>query len=153
MKDKKEFIEFLITAKKATYAGNSNMFAESCRNASKDLKFEKGKYVYLDSYFGGFAFIGNEILWENNVPIYGMNYYGTMLIDSIPEGFSSFLKKSLLIIPNEAPYRGPREFHENEYSYFCEWEGPIETFKGYEYILLNNSKIYELNFHGGIVRD
>lgn len=80
--------EFLVTAKINTYAGDGVLCA-SLRLNSKDLHYNEGDLLYIDYYFGSADFIGEEVVFENQKPIWGMNYYGKMLIDEIPSGFSS----------------------------------------------------------------
>jgi len=52
---------FIVRAKSATYGGNGG-FAQSCRPGSHDLKFSEGAWTYLDGYFGGRDFIGEEVV-------------------------------------------------------------------------------------------
>lgn len=149
--DIKELKEFLVEAKKNTYAGDGQI-AEPSRPGSKDLPYSKGEYYYLDSYLGSINFIGEEAVWYKENPIWGMNYYGNMLVEKIPEGFSKFLKGALLNIPQEDPYRGPKSYQFNEYRYGCEWEGNISSFCGEELIYLEDKLIYRLKFHGGYLK-
>lgn len=149
--DRKEFIGFLMEAKKNTYAGGGQAAAPS-RPVSRDLPYRKGDFSYLDSYFGSFNFIGEEAVWHSGIPVWGMNYYGEMLVESIPEGFSVFLKDALLQVPAEAPYRGPEAYESGLYSYRCRPEGDIGSFSGEETICLEGKPVYRLRFHGGYIR-
>ncbi len=146
-----EFIRFLIEAKQKTYAGKGQP-AESSRPASYDLPYERGEYYYLDSYLGGFRFVGEEVVWRRGVPVWGMNYYGWMMVDTTPEGFADFHKRALLKLPVEAPYRGPRYYNEGGFEYRCEWSGVLELFEGHEEILLEGQLLYKLVFHGGTIK-
>lgn len=95
--DRKEVIEFLIRAKRATYAGKGSESLPSRPN-SHDLEYEEGKLKYIDTYLGGEKFAGEEALWENNKPFWSMNYIGRIIAD----GFNGdFLKESLLNVPTE----------------------------------------------------
>jgi hypothetical protein len=146
------FTSFLIRAKRNTYASGIQPSAAS-RTASHDLPYQEGEYQYLDTYLGGFHFIGEEAVWEEGVPLWGMNYYGWMLAHSVPDGFGQFLKNALLQVPNEAPYRGPADYRDAWFRYACRWEGSIRRFSGREWIDLEGEKIYELVFHGGEVKE
>jgi hypothetical protein len=77
-----EFIEqlndFLVRAKAATYIG-SGRESVSCRSGSNDLEFHEGAFHYLDSYFGGSDFIGEEVIYFEGKPVWAMNYYGRIL--------------------------------------------------------------------------
>lgn len=86
--------KFLVRAKVNTYAGDGDLSASSRPN-SKDLHYIEGDISYIDSYFESTDFIGEEVVFENEKPIWGMNYHGKMLVTDIPEGFSYCLKSAL----------------------------------------------------------
>ena len=117
-----EFIAFLIRAKQHTYASGGKT-VESSRPVSHDLQYDEGEFSYIDTYLGGFYFIGEEAVWHQGKPTWGMNYYGKMLTADIPTGFSEFLKSALMQVPLNAPYRGPAEFRSDRYSYLCRVTG------------------------------
>ena len=145
-------VAFLLRAKRAAYASGAGSSGSS-RPSSKDLPYQEGSWYYLDSFLGGHKFAGEEIVWESGVPLWGMNYYGWMETAEIPTGFSEFLKHSLQKVPVEAPFRGPAEFSEADYSYGCKWTGNIGCFQGEEWIDLGGERIYRLVFHGGFLLD
>ena len=68
----KNLVDFLITAKKATYAGKGAE-TESSRVKSHDLIYKDGEYMYYDTYLGGDKFAGEEALWISDVPVWSMN--------------------------------------------------------------------------------
>jgi len=144
----KEIVDFLIRAKKATYAGKGGE-DKSSRPNSHDLSYSEGELLYIDTYLGGAKFSGEEALWDNDVPFWSMNYVGRI----ISEGFDGdFLKEALLKVPQDKPFRGPEKFESNGYTYLCSVDGEIEWFNGYEAIYLDDKKIYECLFHGGLVK-
>ena len=145
-----QFVQFLIKAKQNTYAG-SGVMTQSSRISSKDLAFTEGNWRYLDTYLGDFHFIGEEAVWYDQKPIWGMNYYGKMLVEKIPPGFGAFLKSALLQVPVEMPYRGPEELIGKDFPYFCTVEGSLDCFRGKEFITMQGKRIYQLYFHGGEV--
>ncbi len=145
-----ELVEFILEAKGKTYAGEGQP-GSSSRTASHDLPYGRGHYRYLDTYLGGLRFIGEEAVWIDDQPVWGMNYYGFMLTSEIPEGFSPFLKKALLAVPANAPYRGPERFVQGDFEFRCTWQGELACFTGCEEIWWRGAKIYELHFHGGQV--
>lgn len=146
MQNKKR-IEFLIKAKKATYAGKGAE-AKSSRPKSHDLIYEEDELRYIDTYLGGHQFAGEEALWENNIPFWAMNYCGRVLANTF-EG--DFLKEALLNVPEDIPFRGPREFKRGVFEYRCSVNGDFEWFNGYEEIFKDEIKIYECFFHGGLI--
>jgi hypothetical protein len=142
-----ELRNFISEAKKATYAGHGAEIKPS-RLKSKDLPYEKGKFKYLDSYAGELHFIGEEVVWYNDEPVWGMNYYGTLL-DKAPQEFGEFLRTALRLVTPNAPYRGPDYYRERELEFICSWQGELSFFTGQEEILISGKPIYKLVFHGG----
>ena len=144
----KQIIVFLIRAKKATYAGKGAETVSSRKN-SHDLMYRDGDYLYYDTYLGGERFAGEEALWISEVPYWSMNYAGRVT----GENFSgNFLKEALLRVPEEEPYRGPREYTSGDYTYRCETDGSFDWFQGKETIDYQGKQIYECFFHGGLIR-
>lgn len=142
-----EIIDFLCKAKKLTYAGGGYK-TQSSRPNSHDLKYSEGDFKYIDTYLGSERFIGEEALWINDVPFWAMNYSGRVIGDGFSGGF---LKEVLSAVPKEYPYRGPMVYQNGDYQYHCIVEGDFEWFKGYEEIYMNNVKVYECIFHGGVI--
>jgi len=146
-----EFINFIIKAKQNTYAGDGNK-SQPSRPNSKDLHYKEGDLLYIDTYVGSSDFMGEEVVFNKGIPIWGMNYYGKMLVDKIPDGFINCLKNALINIPNEAPFRGPKIYRYEKFQYCCNWDGDIENFEGNEKILMNGIEVYKLKFHGGFLK-
>lgn len=165
--DKEELVDFLIEAKRNTYAGFGPK-SSSSRPLSKDYKYQKGAFLYIDSYVGGECFSGTEVVWRDNSAIFSMNYCGRTL----DEKFSGdFLKEVLRKVDVTAPYRGPEFYQVGEYIYQSKVVGDMRWFQGYEEIFYgrnNNSsihnaklpmeaivkidKVYECYYHGGIMK-
>lgn len=144
----KNVIEFLLKAKKMTYAGKGPE-VDSSRPQSHDLKFAEDDFLYLDTYLGGEKFAGEEALWTNGKPFWAMNYCGRALAD----GFSAdFLKEAMSEVSYDSPYRGPNQYKRDDYTYKCSVQGDFNWFSGYEEIFKGNTKVYECVFHGGEVR-
>ena len=57
---------FLIEAKKQTYANENAPKIDSSRLNSKDYEYKKGNMIYHDTYFGGTNFIGEEVVYIDN---------------------------------------------------------------------------------------
>ena len=143
-----QIIRFLIKAKQATYAGKGAETAPS-RIKSHDLVFREGDYLYFDTYLGGDRFAGEEALWISEVPVWSMNYAGR--VTGAP--FSGdFLKEALLHVPEETPYRGPKEYSSGDYTYRCDADGSFDWFHGTETIEYQGNLIYECRFHGGAIK-
>jgi hypothetical protein len=145
-------IPFLIRAKQHTYAGGGILSASS-RPASHDLEYGEGDWRYLDTYLGAFHFIGEEAVWQAGVALWGMNYYGKMLVEQVPNGFGKFLKEVLMRVPTEAPFRGPEKYQRGSFAYHCSWEGSQSLFEGWEEIHIDERPVYRLLFHGGEIHE
>jgi hypothetical protein len=147
-KSARQITDFLIRAKRGTYAGKGAEAAPS-RPGSHDLHYAEGDLLYIDSFLGGAKFGGEEALWRDNAPFWAMNYYGVV---TDKEHFSGdFLKEALLRVPEDKPFRGPSIFADGEYKYTCEVSGDFAYFSGREEIFFRGEKIYECLFHGGEV--
>ncbi|PJI10076.1 MULTISPECIES: DUF5680 domain-containing protein [Clostridium] len=142
-------VNFLCRAKKVTYAGSGEEEQPSSRPSSHDLHYEEENLKYIDTYLGGEKFLGEEALWQDNTPIWSMNYMGRV----IDENFSGkFLKEALLLVSKDYPYRGPMIYKNGDYIYHCSVNGEFNWFNGNEEIYCNNKKVYECVFHGGRVK-
>ena len=156
----KIFIEFLIRAKKSTYANSSIEKGISTRVGSSDYNYEEiidsKKYTYHDTYFGGTKFMGEEVVYCNSdKPIWGMNYYGVTLDDTLgEEAMDNALRPALMKVgegSNVIPVRGVSKFENNGYTYTFKPSGTIDKFDGIEQIYKDNKLIYELHCSGGII--
>ena len=141
-------IEFLLRAKKNTYAGNGKE-VEPSKTAAHDLEYSEKEFFYYDSYIGGECFSGEEAVWKSSVPVWCMNYTGRVLGE---EFCGDFLKEALYHADANMPYRGPNIYRKGEYGYHCRVQGEFLWFQGYEEIFYSSKRVYECYFHGGKVR-
>lgn len=147
-----EFINFLLKAKKSTYAGAEGDSKKILSDGSKEFIFAEGIYSYRDRYFGSDPFAGQEVVFLSNKAIWVMNHYGYILNKAISKKeVYGFLKQALMEVSEEYPYRGPSEYVLDDYKYVMKYSDNLNLFSGSEEIYLNNHKIYELYFHGGKV--
>jgi hypothetical protein len=91
--------DFIVKAKAATYVGSGRESA-SCRPGSHDLQFRDGPFLYLDSYFGGANFIGEEVVYFEDKPVWAMNYYGRILV---PEKITCYTGKTVFLAASNMP--------------------------------------------------
>ena len=147
--------EFLIEAKKQTYANENVEKINSTRKGSHDCEYSNGTMTYHDTYFGGINFMGEEVVYEqDNTPIWGMNYYGVTLDKNLSEeAMDKALRPALMKvgIDNIIPVRGPKEFINGEYKYTFNVKGDLNYFEGEEIIYKDDNKIYVLKCHGGTI--
>jgi hypothetical protein len=113
-----ELTAFIVRAKAATYVG-SGEHVESSRPGSHDLNFTDGKWSYLDSYFGGTDFIGEEVVYFDDKPVWAMNYYGYILRDDLLTAAQAgqMIKTSLSRMYKEGRFLGGFEHTENDLTY------------------------------------
>lgn len=153
----KELYEFLIKAKKQTYANGNTKKVDPSRKGSYDYHYQEGKMTYHDTYFGGVRFMGEEVVYyDADTPIWGMNYYGITIDESLSEdAIDKALRPALMMVGNDSgtiPVRGPRDYKNGEYEYNFSVNGDLEYFEGIETIYKGKTKIYELKCHGGIIK-
>ncbi|WEX78625.1 DUF5680 domain-containing protein [Sinorhizobium numidicum] len=148
-----ELRDFVVEAKSKTYVGNGTMLP-ACRPGSNDIGHERGAWRYLDSYFGGTDFAGQETVWHDGKPRWAMNYFGRIvrpdLIDAQRTGI--IIKAAL-----QAMYREKGHFlggmaYQHAYGcYIDSSSGETEHFSGRETIFVDGEEAYELNYRGGLI--
>lgn len=147
--------KFLIEAKKMTYANSNVEKIESSRLNSHDYEYKKDNMIYHDTYFGGTRFIGEEVVYIDNLPYWGMNYYGVTILESLgEEAMDNALRPALMQVGEDdiIPVRGPREYINGEYKYVFNVSGDLNNFTGTEIVYKNDDKIYELKCVGGLIK-
>jgi len=150
----KELADFLHKANRNTYANKDASKATPSRLKSEDYHFEKDGLIYHDTYFGTRDFIGDEIVYKDQKPVWGANYFGFVLADDVGEkDVYDFLRKALVQDYDDIiPVRGPAKFSDGEWSYQFSVNGGLENFAGQEEILLNKKVVYRCLIHGGFIR-
>lgn len=147
--------KFLIEAKKMTYANSGVEKKESLRLNSNDYEYKKDNMIYHDTYFGGTRFMGEEVVQIDNLPYWGMNYYGVTTDEALgEEAMDNALRPALMKVgeDNIIPVRGPREYINGEYKYEFNVSGDLNNFTGIEIVYKNDVKIYELKCVGGLIK-
>lgn len=149
----KELDNFLREANLNTYANENIKKSSSLRPGSKDYHFENDNLKFHDTYFGGKKFLGEEIIYLEDKPIWGMNYYGFNLDGKINEElFDKILRPALMSGSGDnIPVRGPKEFINNEWKYTFTVTGDLKKFTGVEEIYRDNIVVCRLYCHGGII--
>ena len=140
--------EFLCEARGNTYAANGTAVDNPRLLASEQLEFQKGDYSYRDIYFSGDKkFFGQEIIYQDLKPIWGMNYIGT----AIGKLETNFLKESLFKLAEKCRMGQICEYEKREFKYQDQGEGTLEEFSGTEEIFSKGKNIYKLNYQGGLI--
>ena len=152
--DLNELNAFIVRAKAATYVGDGERVVP-CRVGSHDLRFSDGDWAYHDSYFGGTDFIGEEVVYFGEQPVWAMNYYGRILRDDLLSGAQAgqMIKASLSRMYQEGRFLGGFEHTESDLTYVDASEGNADSFRGRESIRRGEEVAYELVYHGGLIRE
>ena len=152
--DIQELNAFIVRAKAATYVGDGEQVTP-CRLGSHDLRFSDGDWTYHDSYFGGADFIGEEVVYFAEKPVWAMNYYGRILRDELLSAAEAgqMIKASLSRMYQQGRFLGGFEHTENNLTYVDTSEGEADSFRGRELIRRGEEVAYELVYHGGIIRE
>lgn len=143
---------FLLDTKLATYANKDANPLKNSRLGSKDYEYTDGNLIYHDTYFGVESFMGEEVVYKDNKPIWGMNYYGQVFSsDFAEEIFNTVLRPALTKVGENGvlPVRGPASFAKDDYEYEFIADGGLDDFSGMEIIRKSGAKVYELSCRGG----
>jgi hypothetical protein len=145
--------EFVVKAKAATYVGGGAR-SPSCRPGSHDLQFRHGPFSYLDSYFGNANFAGQEVVYYEGTVVWAMNYYGRILEPTMLEAAEAgqIIQESLSQMYREGRFLGGFEHTTQGSTYVDTTEGDVASFAGREWIEREGTKVYELVYHGGLVK-
>lgn len=150
-------VQFLVKAKINTYAtegeGGERVLDDGCR----ELIYEEAGFKYRDRYYGFDPFVGEEVVFENDKAIWGMNYYGAiypkkLIMGDLVGQFLGFLKDSLRQVDEKNPFRGPEKYQERGFEYTNQVEGDVERFIGKEKIFYKGEEVYSLDYHGGLIK-
>ena len=154
MLDHSRLTKFLNAANKATYANREASKSTSLRPASEDYHFEEDDLIYHDTYFGARNFIGEEVVYENNIPVWGMNYYGQVLKEEVSTADAYKILRPALMqeYENILPVRGPKIYTEGEHTYRNSVNGSLDSFSGIEEIYIKDELVYRCWYHGGDIK-
>jgi len=142
--------EFLLEARLNTYASNNKSVDNPRLLESVQFEFQKNNLFYRDIYFlGNKKFIGQEIIYQDSKPIWGMNYIG----DAMGKLENIFLKDLLLKLVNKCRLGQNCEFEKGNLKYEDNGQGVLEDFYGQEKIFSFGKNIYKLDYRGGLISD
>ena len=146
------FLEFLLNAKRNTYAGGTGK-RSPVLDGSVQLEFSDSSFLYRDVYFGSAYFIGQEIVYYKGTPFWSLSYSGGLAGYSADSGsIYTFLKEALLHPDPQFPVRGPRSHLSRGMAYENHASGDIGRFHGTEQIMVDDRVAYDLHYGGGLVR-
>jgi len=149
---------FLVEAKRRTYAGLDDDATVSTPvfPGSRQLEYREHDLSYRDIYFGMAYFAGQEVVQVGERVIWSMSYAGGVSSGVIERSeilaIYAFLRKCLLAVPADKPFRGPQLFEEAHLRYVNVSEGNISEFHGEEQIYRSGARVYGLRYSGGAIR-
>ncbi|MCZ7448379.1 DUF5680 domain-containing protein [Agrobacterium rhizogenes] len=146
--------EFIVQAKSATYVGGGDKSATPTRQGSHDLGYRDGDWHYVDSYFGGTDFIGQEVVWHQGTAVWGMSYYGRILRPDMIDGTTAgmVIQRSLSTLYRQGRFLGGFTHPVENLIYVDTNAGEFGSFTGVERIYRGHVETYRLDYHGGIIK-
>lgn len=146
--------QFIVEAKAACYVGGGRPERRSSRAGSHDIAYHRDHFHYVDSYFGGTDFIGQELVWIDAEPVWAMNYYGRIVqptrLDAARAGM--VIRSALAQLYREGRFLGGHAHAHVHGDYIDETVGDHRSFIGVERILVDGILAYQLDYHGGIIK-
>ena len=128
--DKTSLLNFIAKAHRNTYAAPKEIRAKHrCETpiliGHKDYEFVEGLWRYHDSYAGSILAPGSEVVFFNDVPVWRMSYQ-SMPDEELHNLYESyyqtqvfpFLKRALMALREDCPFRGLDGFTEPESNNF-----------------------------------
>ncbi|MGZ0050929.1 DUF5680 domain-containing protein [Brevibacillus gelatini] len=144
---------FIVQAKRHSYVGGAKRLLPY-RLGSKDIQYVSGDWAYHDSYFGDSDFIGQELVYFQKSPVWAMNYFGYITkpdqIDAHTVG--RMIKAGLSNMYQEGRFLGAFEHVQDDLRYVDTNEGDVTFFQGKEFIYRRDEVVYELLYHGGLLK-
>ena len=125
-------------------------------SGSHDLRFEDGAFAYLDSYFGGSDFLGEEVVYYQGTPAWAMNYYGRILEPTLITAAQAgqVIQASLSAMYKLGRFLGGFEHDQwDASSISTQTRGDLTSFTGKEWIARGDVVVYDLVYHGGLIKD
>lgn len=145
---------FIVRAKLATYVGSGSKLVPY-RLGSRDLQYADGPWAYHDSYVGERDFSGQEVVYYQHRVAWAMSYFGRIVqpekITSAQAG--SVIQQSLSQLYRQGRFLGGWEYHLGNLHYVDTNEGHVEYFTGREWIDQDGDTVYELVYHGGLIKE
>lgn len=149
--NKEALHQFLIDSNKAGYAGGEEKKWIKEPDGSTTIQFESGEWRFHDNFFGGEPYGGREVIFHKDKPVWMMVYYGWVEEGVETDPVYGVLRNALMQMPQEAPFRGPKEYKQDDYIYSNNWTGDAERFSGEEQITQGEELIYKARYIGGMV--
>ncbi len=142
---------FILQANRSGYASGKKKRWIKEKDNSTTILFNQGYWEMNDNFFGGEPYGGRIIISYKNKPYWIMVYYGWIIKGIDTDDIYPFLRKALVAMPEDYPYRGPKELKEGKFVYKNQWQGNLDNYNGEELIFRNDQEIYRAKYMGGLV--
>ncbi len=149
--EQQELIRFILDSNRAGYAAGDLKKWTKENDGSNSITFEKGLWRSHDNFFGGEPYGGRVVIFYENKPYWIMLYYGGVFKTEEINTVFGVLRNALKEMPQEYPFRGPKQYCEMEYGYSNVWNGNVDRFEGKEKIKKKDTLVYQANYFGGLV--
>lgn len=148
-----DLVSFITRARTKTWAGGMDKGKPSRKKSRGSLVYKQGNLRYEDEYFGEDRFQGQEIVYQDNKPVWGMVYYGGIVSQAEANSLEEFkfLKRALVTKAHKARLSGKIVYSEKHRTYQCQVKGNWNNFRGKEKISTNGKIVHEVFFAGGII--
>ena len=143
--------QFLLDSNKAGYAGGEEKQWIKESDGSTTIPYAKGDFRSHDNFFGGEPYGGRVVVFYQGKPVWMMVYYGWVDEKQETNPIYGVLRNALIRMPDNAPFRGPMEYKEGNFTYTNAWQGTVERFSGEEKIMNGTTLAYKANYMGGLV--
>ncbi len=144
---------FVVQAKARCHVGKSKP-APASRDGSHDLVHADGPWMYRDSYFGGTDFLGQEVVWFEDEPVWAMNYYGAIIAPALIDAHraGATIKDALSAMYREGRFLGGFTWQGAFGVYIDRSRGTVARFRGVEVIRVEGTCAYQLDYAGGLIK-
>ncbi|MEO5950887.1 MAG: DUF5680 domain-containing protein [Chloroflexia bacterium] len=153
--DNLAFTQFLVEAKRSARPINPGIAGGAMPGASQ-LQYADGLFNYRNTFYGFERFSGQETVYYDNRPVWGMGYAGGLINhymwDLQPQWIYAVLRASLAQVSQDLPFRGPLHYEYYGFEYSNHPLGHLAEFLGEETIKYRGSLVYHLWYVGGFIR-
>ncbi len=159
--NKDELLRFIAKAHRNTYAaskevGKKQRLEVPFLPGHKCYYFRDGDFEYYDGYAGKAWAPGREVILLGGKPIWAMSYQGRHNENYSEQFFEEevfpFLKRALMAITDEMPFRGPSILSEGDFEYTFRIEGDYQYFKGRETITHKGEVVFFQDVMGELIK-
>jgi len=156
-----DLVRFILRAREQSYVGGAEKIKNPQRPGFKEFApFREGLFEYVDSYIGYYYAPGQEIVRFKDVPVWNMAYNGGIAPEfhgdlEFARRINAFLRKALLNVKQERPFRGPSLLVQDDFVYVDRSRGDITHFNGTERIFYRDDnvfkRVFKQDYIGGLI--